>query len=91
MSEQEIIVQQEPQFDVNEVQAALTASRVLVAILETLGEVKVPTKTVFEATNKKKELLVDYDETTPAFIFRLPKEEEMVYPDEIAGQDPDAE
>lgn len=86
MSEQQITISQEPQFDVNEVQAALTASRVLVAILETLGEVKVPTKTVFEATNKKKELLVDYDESVPAFVFRLPKEEEMTYPDEINGE-----
>lgn len=91
MSEQEIIIQQEPQFDVNEVQAALTASRVLVAILETVGEVKVPTRTVFEATNKKKELLVDYDESGPYFVFRLPKEEEMRYPDEILGQDSDGE
>lgn len=82
MSEQEITISQEPEFDVNEVQAALTASRVLVAILETIGEVKVPTKTVFEATSKKKELLVDYDESGPAFVFRLPKEEEMTYPED---------
>lgn len=77
------------EFDVNEVQAALTASRVLVAILETLGSVTVPTKTVFEATNKGKELLVDYDENGPSFIFRLPKEEEMTG-EEIEDRDPDA-
>lgn len=87
MTEENMIIQQEPEFDVNEVQAALTASRVLVAILQTLGEVKVPTKTVFEATNKKKELLVDYDETGPAFVFRLPTEEEMRYPDEVVSDE----
>jgi hypothetical protein len=75
-STQEIVV--EPVgYDVNEVQAALTASKVLVAILETLGEVRVLTKTVFEATNKDKELIVDYDENGPAFIFRLPKSGEL--------------
>ncbi len=70
-------INQEPDFDVNEVQAALTASKVLVAILETLGEVRVSTKTMFEANNKDKELIVDYDENGPSFIFRLPKRGEL--------------
>lgn len=70
-------ITQEMDFDVNEVQAALTASKVLVAILETLGEVRVLTTTMFQANNKDKELIVDYDENGPAFIFRLPKEGEL--------------
>lgn len=69
--------------DVNEVQASLTASKVLVAILETLGEVRVLTQTVFNATNKDKELIVDYDENGPAFIFRLPKEGELDFNGEL--------
>ena len=64
---------EEVQYDINEVQAKLTASKVLVAILETLGQVRVETKTLVGAENKDKELIVDYDETGPAFIFRLPK------------------
>lgn len=61
------------EYDVNQVQASLTASKVLVAILETLGEVRVETKTLVGAENKDKELIVDYDENGPAFIFRLPR------------------
>jgi len=79
MSEQQITITQEPEFDVNEVQAQLTASKVLIAILETIGQVTVPTRTLFEANNKDKELVVDYDENGPSFIFRLPKPEEMQY------------
>jgi len=77
MTEETQEITQEVDYDVNEVQAALTASKVLVAILETLGEVRVLTKTVFEANNKDKELIVDYDENGPAFIFRLPKSGEL--------------
>jgi hypothetical protein len=79
MSEQQITITQEPEFDVNEVQAQLTASKVLIAILETIGQVVVPTRTLFEANNKDKELVVDYDENGPSFIFRLPTPEDMEY------------
>ena len=67
------------EYDVNAVQASLTASKVLVAILETLGSVRVETKTLIEATNKDKQLVVDYDETGPAFIFRLPSDSEFEF------------
>lgn len=79
MSEQQITITQEPEFDVNEIQAQLTASKVLISILETIGQVSVPTRTLFEANNKDKELVVDYDESGPSFIFRLPRPEEMEY------------
>ena len=62
------------EYDINEVQASLTASKVLVAILETLGEVRVETKTLVGAENKDKELIIDYDENGPSFIFRLPRQ-----------------
>ena len=67
------------EYDVNAVQASLTASKVLVAILETLGSVRVETKTLVEANNKDKQLIVDYDEEGPAFIFRLPTEDEIKF------------
>ena len=62
------------EYDINDVQASLTASKVLVAILETLGEVRVETKTLVGAENTDKELIVDYDENGPCFIFRLPRQ-----------------
>ena len=40
------------EYDINAVQASLTASKVLVAILETIGEVRVETKTLVGAENK---------------------------------------
>ena len=71
------------EYDVNEVQASLTASKVLVAILETLGSVRVETKTLVQAENKDKQLVVDYDEEGPAFIFRLPSEDEFAFNGQI--------
>jgi len=62
---------EEVKHDVNQIQAQLTASKVLVAILETLGQVRVETKTLVGAENKDKELIVDYDENGPAFIFSV--------------------
>jgi hypothetical protein len=62
---------EEVKHDVNQIQAQLTASKVLVAILETLGQVRIETKTLVGAENKDKELIVDYDETGPAFIFSV--------------------
>ena len=75
------------EYDINDVQASLTASKVLVAILETLGEVRVDTKTLVGAENKDKELIVDYDETGPAFIFRLPRAGDLEYNAEIIQED----
>lgn len=79
------------EYDVNEVQASLTASKVLVAILETLGQVRVETKTLVEATNKDKQLIVDYDETGPAFIFRLPDASELEFNGELIEDEIDQE
>lgn len=80
---------EEETYDVNAVQAALTASKVLVAILETLGEVRVETKTLVSAENKDKELIVDYDENGPAFIFRLPRPGDLEYNAELITEDID--
>ena len=87
------VVVHEQQPDVNELQASLTASKTLVAILETLGEVIVPTKTLFNANNKDKVLVVDYDESTgvPSFKFRLPKDEEMKYNADLVGDEDESE
>lgn len=64
---------EEIKHDVNQIQAQLTASKVLVAILETLGQVRIETKTLVGAENKDKELIVDYDDNGPAFIFSVSK------------------
>ena len=80
----------EQQPDVNELHASLTASKVLVAILETMGSVKVPTLTLFNATNKDKQMIVDYDDTDePSFVFRLPTKEEMEFNGQLIDESTD--
>ena len=51
--------------------AQMSTNKVLVAILETLGSVKVPTLTFLDAANQDKELVITYDEEPPAFVFSL--------------------
>ena len=68
---------------INQIQAQLTASKVLVAILETLGQVRVETKTLVGAENKDKELIVDYDENGPAFIFSVSKSADSISEEEL--------
>jgi len=61
--------------NIEDVVASLSLSRVLISILETIGEVRVPTLTFIEGSNEDKELVVDYDETGPAFVFKLKNKE----------------
>lgn len=61
--------------EVNDLVASLNINKVLIAILETLGEVSVPTLTFLDAANKDKELVVDYDEDGPSFTFKLKDKE----------------
>ena len=57
-------------YDLNKIQSELTAVKVLVAILESQGSVRVPVSKLADATNKDKELLVDFDSESQEFIFR---------------------
>lgn len=54
-----------------EVIAEFSINKVLLAILETLGEVSVPTLAFLEAGNSDKGLVVEYNEDGPSFIFKL--------------------
>jgi hypothetical protein len=56
---------------IEDVFAQLNVSRILVAALETLGEISIPIMTVVNAENEDKELQVDYDETSQSFTFKL--------------------
>lgn len=57
--------------EINELIASLNINKILVAILETTGEVKVPTLTFLNASNEEKGLIMEYDEDGPSFIFKL--------------------
>jgi hypothetical protein len=54
-----------------ELVAQMSTNKVLVAILETLGKVTVPTLTFLDASNSDKELVIDYNEEPPSFVFSL--------------------
>jgi hypothetical protein len=57
--------------ETNELVASLNINRILIAILETVGEVRVPTLSFFENANLDKELVIDYEEDSATFVFKL--------------------
>jgi hypothetical protein len=57
--------------EVNEIIASLNVNKVLVALLETVGEIAVPSLTFLEAANSDKGLVIEYDEDLSSFIFKL--------------------
>jgi hypothetical protein len=57
--------------EASEIIASLNTNKVLIALLETLGEVIVPTLTFLDAANSDKGLVIEYDEETSSFIFKL--------------------
>jgi hypothetical protein len=59
----------------NDLKAELSVTKVLVAILQTLGEVKIPTLTFLSAGDEDKELEIIYDEETLSFVFKLKNKE----------------
>lgn len=50
---------------------AMNASRILVAILEKIGSVSVPTDTFLNANNADRQLSVSYNDETLSFEFSL--------------------
>jgi hypothetical protein len=57
--------------DINEIVASLNTNKVLIAILKTLGSVKVDTSAYLNADNESHELVLDYDASGPSFVFSL--------------------
>lgn len=56
---------------VEDVVASLNINKVLIAVLEQTGSITVPTLKFLDAANSNKELVIDYDEDGPSFIFSL--------------------
>lgn len=57
--------------NVEEVYAQLNIARILVATIETLGEISVPVSHFLNAVNEDKELQVDYNKSDETFTFKL--------------------
>lgn len=58
-----------------EIFKSMNASKILVAILETIKSVEISTDTFLNANNQDRELAVDYDNEKQAFTFSLKQEE----------------
>jgi uncharacterized protein involved in type VI secretion and phage assembly len=51
--------------------ADMSVSKVLISVLETVGEVQVPTSVFVKSSGEDKELQVDYNEDDKSFVFKL--------------------
>jgi hypothetical protein len=56
---------------IEDVYAQLNIAKILVAAIESLGEISLPVKTFLNAANEDKELQVDYNEADQTFTFKL--------------------
>jgi hypothetical protein len=56
---------------IEDVYAQLNIAKILVATIESIGEISLPVANFLEATNEDKELQVDYNETDQTFTFKL--------------------
>jgi hypothetical protein len=57
--------------NVQEIYAQLNAPRILVGILEKMGEVSIPVTQFLNAITEDKELQIDYNEEDQTFLFKL--------------------
>lgn len=57
--------------NIEDVIASIKVEQVLVAILNTVGEVKVPTEEFFKTNNDDYEMIMSYDDEVPSFIFSV--------------------
>lgn len=57
--------------DIEDIVASLNTNKVLISILEECGKIAVPVLKFLDADTSNKELVIDYDEETSAFVFSL--------------------
>lgn len=60
----------------DDVFGSLTIPKILIAALETLGEIQIPTNIFLNAAKVDKELQVDYNSDNQIFTFKLKAENE---------------
>ena len=56
---------------IEDVYAQLNIAKILVAAIESLGEISLPVENFLKAANEDKELQVDYNESDQTFTFKL--------------------
>ena len=63
--------------DAQEIFAQLNVARILVAIVESAGQISVPVNSFINAVNEDKELQVDYNKDDQTFSFKLRSKEDI--------------
>lgn len=61
----------------DEIISSISLNKILVAILDIQGSITVPTMDFLKAEYDNKELVVDYDEEGPSFIFSVREKNEL--------------
>lgn len=56
---------------IEDIYAQLNITKILVAAIQSLGEISLPVTDFLNATNEDKELQVDYNESDNTFTFKL--------------------
>jgi hypothetical protein len=57
--------------NIQDVYAQLNIAKILIAVIESLGEIAVPVDKFINVNNEDKELQVDYNEVDNTFAFKL--------------------
>lgn len=57
--------------NIEDVYAQLNVTKILVAAIQNLGQIELPAKDFFNATNEDKELQVDYNDSKQTFTFKV--------------------
>jgi len=57
--------------DTEDIFGSLSVSKILVAAIETLGEIAIPTSVFLNAATEDKELQVDYNSDNQIFTFKI--------------------
>jgi hypothetical protein len=57
--------------NIQDVYAQLNIAKILIAVIESLGEISVPVDKFINVNNEDKELQVDYNEADNTFAFKL--------------------
>ena len=62
--------------EVNDIIKSVSINQILISILEHHGKISVPTVKFLESANINKQLVIDFEESGPNFIFSLRSENE---------------
>lgn len=57
--------------ETKELVASLNINKILISVLNEVGEVRIPTLKFFEELPENQELVIDYEEDPATFIFKL--------------------